>query len=298
MMIIRQEGDVTPAVLEVMERTPDPRLREIMISLVKHLHGFVRDVRLTEPEFREATAIINEIGKLTTDTHNEAVLMAGSLGVSSLVCLMNNGDRGEHETSQNLLGPFWRMHSPRTENGGTIVRSETGGDSLLVNARVLNGAGEPISGAEVDVWHASPVGFYENQDPAQANMNLRGKFTTDEDGRFWFRTIKMGGYPVPDDGVVGRLLAAQGRHPNRPAHLHALIVKEGYKVLISQVYDSTDPYIDSDVQFGVTDKTTGTYVRHDEPHPDDPSIPVPWYSLDYVYVMEPGETVLPRPPIK
>jgi catechol 1,2-dioxygenase len=281
-----------------MERTTDPRLREIMVSLIKHLHGFVREVRLTEPEFREATAIINQIGKLTSDTHNEAVLMAGSLGVSALVCLMNNGGRGKLETSQNLLGPFWRMNSPLTENGSSIVRSDTPGDTLVVTARVVDAEGNPVEGAEVDIWHASPAGFYENQDPAQANMNLRGKFVTDADGRFWLRTIKMAGYPIPTDGVVGKLLAAQGRHPYRPAHIHALIVKEGFKVLISQVYDPADPHIDSDVQFGVTAATTGNYLRHEEPNPSDASVSVPWYSLDYTYVMERGEVVMPRPPIK
>ncbi len=295
--MIRHEGDVTPAVLAVMQRTSNPRLREIMVSLVTHLHGFVREVRLTEAEFREATTIINQVGKLTTDTHNEAVLMAGSLGVSSLVCLLNNGNQGEDETSQNLLGPFWRMHSPRTNNGDSIVRSDTPGAPLLVNARVLDTASQPISGAEVDIWHASPVGFYENQDPSQAEMNLRGKFLTDEQGRFWFTTVRMSGYPIPTNGVVGRLLAAQDRHPYRPAHLHALIVKPGFKVLVSQVYDPADPHIDTDVQFGVTQATTGQYVRHDEPH-TDPGVPAPWYSLDYTYVMERGATMLPRPPIK
>lgn len=296
--MIKSYEDVTPAVLKVMDQTEDPRLREIMISLIKHLHGFVIDVRLTEPEFRAATAILNEMGKQSSDTHNEAVLMAGSLGVSTLVCLLNNGELGKTETSQSLLGPFWRMHSPRVENGGTILRSDTPGDPLIVSGRVQDKHGRPIAGAEVDVWHSSPVGLYENQDADQAEMNLRGKFTTDEDGRFWFRTILMQGYPIPTDGVVGRLLAAQHRHPYRPAHLHALIVKEGYKVLISQVYNPRDPYIDSDVQFGVTDVLIGDYVRHDEPHPAEPDLGAPWYSLDYVYTMEDGETVLPRPPIK
>ncbi|WP_288586616.1 dioxygenase [uncultured Methylobacterium sp.] len=297
-MRIERQQDVTPAVLEVMARTRDPRLREIMTSLITHLHGFVRDVRLTEAEFRDATAILNEIGALASDTHNEFVLMAGSLGVSSLVCLLNNGDHGNTETSQSLLGPFWRLNAPRVANGGTIVRSDTPGDPLLVNARVIDGEGRPIAGAEVDVWHASPVGLYENQDPEQAEMNLRGKFTTDEDGRFWFRSVMMIGYPIPTDGVVGRLLAAQDRHPMRPAHLHALIFKPGFKVLISQVYDANDPHIDSDVQFGVTKALVGDFVRHDGPHPDAPDVPAPWYSLDYTYVMEPGEAVLPRPPIK
>src|SRR3954465_4688748 len=295
-MIIAREQDVTAAALAVMEQTSDPRLREIMVSLVKHLHGFVRDVRLTEAEFREAAAMIGELGKLTTDTHNEIVLMAGSLGGSSLVCLLNNGDQGNAETAQSLLGPFWRLNSPRVENGGSIVRSETPGAALFVTARVVDPAGNPVAGAEVDVWHASPVGLYENQDPEQAEMNLRGKFTTDADGRFAFRSVMMVGYPIPTDGVVGRLLKVQGRHPYRPAHLHALIFKPGFKVLISQVYDPTDPHIDSDVQFGVTKALIGDFVRHDETTPMAADVRPPWYSLDHVYRMEAGEAGLPRPP--
>jgi catechol 1,2-dioxygenase len=297
-MIIGRQQDVTAAVTSVMKRTSDPRLREIMVSLVKHLHGFIRDVRLTEAEFREATAILGELGRQSTDTHNEVVLMAGSLGVSSLVCLLNNGDQGNTETAQSLLGPFWRLNSPRVENGGTIVRSETPGAALFVNARVVDHAGNPIAGAEVDIWHASPVGLYENQDPDQAEMNLRGRFTTDADGRFWFRSVMMVGYPIPTDGVVGRLLKIQNRHPYRPAHLHALIFKSGFKVLISQVYDPADPHIDSDVQFGVTKALIGDFMRHDAPHPTAADVGAPWYSLDYVYRMEAGEAVLPRPPIK
>jgi catechol 1,2-dioxygenase len=297
-MIIAREQDVTDAALAVMAQTTDSRLRTIMESLVKHLHGFVRDVRLTEAEFREACAILIELGKRSTDTHNEAVLMAGSLGVSSLVCLLNNGDRGNTETDQSLLGPFWRMNSPRTENGGSIVRSATPGPALFVTGKVVDGSGHPVAGAEVDVWHASPVGFYENQDPDQADMNLRGKFLTDADGRFAFRSVMMVGYPIPTDGVVGRLLKAQNRHPYRPAHLHALIFKVGFKVLISQVYDPADPHIDSDVQFGVTKALIGNFLRHDKPHPTASDVAPPWYSLDHLYRMEAGEAVLPRPPIK
>jgi len=297
-MVIRTQEDVTAAVLTAMEQTSDHRLREILTALVKHLHAFVREVRLTEPEFRDATAVLNEIGQLQTDSHNEFVLMSGSLGVSTLVCLLNNGDRGQTETSQSLLGPFWRLNSPRVDNGGTIIRSDTPGSPLFVRGRVVDRHGSPIAGAEVDVWHASPVGLYENQDPDQAEMNLRGKFTTDAEGRFWFSTVKMIGYPIPVDGVVGRLLKAQGRHPYRPAHLHALIFKQGFKTLISQVFDPSDPNIDSDVQFGVTSALTGDFVQHDEPHSEDPSVNVPWFSLEYTYVMEPGEAVLPRAPIK
>ncbi|WP_323717568.1 dioxygenase family protein [Paracoccus aminovorans] len=297
-MTIRTEADVTPAVIKVMEQTTDPRLREIMVSLIKHLHGFIRETGLSEDEFRSATAILNEIGALASDSHNEFVLMSGSLGVSTLVCLLNNGEGGQTETSQSLLGPFWRLNSPRVENGGTIIRSDTPGTPLVVHGRVVDQTGQPVAGAEVDVWHASPIGLYENQDPDQAEMNLRGKFTTDADGRFWFTTVKMVGYPIPVDGVVGRLLEAQDRHPYRPAHLHALIFREGYKTLISQVFDPSCPWIDSDVQFGVTQALTGDFVKHDEPNPDYPELGTPWYSLDYTYVMEPGEAKLPRAPIK
>ncbi|HEV2675545.1 MAG TPA: dioxygenase [Aliidongia sp.] len=297
-MIIQRQEEVTDAVLAVMERTGDSRLRQIMVSLIRHLHGFVRDVRLTEAEFREATAILNEMGKLTSDTHNEMVLMAGSLGISSLVCLLNNGDNGTTETSQSLLGPFWRLDSPRVENGGTIVRSETPGPILFVTMRVQDQAGKPVEDAEVDIWHSSPVGLYENQDPDQADMNLRGKFTTEADGRFWFRSVKPLGYPIPTDGVVGRLLAVQDRHPYRPAHVHALVFKPGFKVLTSQVYADDDPRLESDVQFGVTRALVGRFERHDAPHPSEPGIEAPWYTLDYTFTLESGEARLPRPPIK
>jgi catechol 1,2-dioxygenase len=296
--LIRTQEDVTPAVLKVMERTTDPRLREIMISLITHLHGFIRDVRLTEAEFRAATAIINDIGKATSDTHNEAVLMAGSLGVSSLVCLINNGDDGATETTQNLLGPFWRMHSPPTENGASIVRSETPGEPIVVKFTLVDRDGKPVAGAEIDIWHSSPVGLYENQDEEQADFNLRGKFTTDENGTITFRSVRPSGYPIPTDTVVGRLLRAQNRHPYRPAHIHALAYKEGYKTLITQIYSDDDPHLDSDVQFGVTKALTGHFEHHDEPHPDYPNITAPWYSLTHTLVIEPGEATLPRPPIK
>ena len=297
-MMIKTYQDVTPAVLEVMQRTPDPRLRDIMVSLVKHLHGFIIDIRLTEPEFRAATALINEMGQAASDSHNETVMMCGSLGVSPLICLLNNGDHGQHETTQNLLGPFWRMHSPRIDNGGSIVRSDTPGDALFVTGRVVDQAGNPVADAEVDVWHASPVGLYENQDNKQADHNLRGKLTTNAQGQFWFRSVKMLGYPLPMNSVVGKLLAAQERHPFRPAHLHTLVVKDGFKVLISQIYDRADPHYDTDVQFGVTEATTVDFIRHDEPHPTAPDVSAPWYTLDYTYVMEPGAAVLPKPPIK
>src|SRR6202142_4447506 len=171
-MLIKKQEDVTDVVLDAFKNAADPRVREILAALVKHLHGFARDVHLTEEEFEKAVQYVVQLGQKTTDTHNEAVLMSGSLGFSTLICLLNNGNNGQTETTANLLGPFWRMDSPRTENGGSIVRSPSPGDPIFVSVCVTDVIGQPVSGAEVDVWHASTEGFYENQDPAQADMNL------------------------------------------------------------------------------------------------------------------------------
>jgi hydroxyquinol 1,2-dioxygenase len=289
-MIIKDQNDVTKAVLSEVERAKDPRTREILSALVTHLHEFAREVKLTEKEFREGCAIVAELGKRTSESHNEVVLMCGSLGLSTLVCLLNNGNNGQTETTANLLGPFWRLDSPRTENGGSIVRSPTPGPALFVTATVRDQQGQPVPGAEVDVWQSSTEGFYENQDPGQADMNLRGKFTTDDEGRISFRSIKPAGYPIPIDGPVGRLLRAQGRHNMRPAHVHFLIQKPGYKTHISQVYVNDDPNLQTDVQFGVTQALVGNYVRHEVEAG-------PWYSLEQTFVIEPGDSVLPRAPI-
>lgn len=305
--MVRNPDELTQAVLSVMQRTPDARLREIMTSLVRHLHGFVNDTRLTEDEFRSACGLIAEMGQRTNESHNEVVLMAGSLGVSSLVCMQNNSQPGaqgepDFETTHNLLGPFWRMFSRRTENGGSLLRSPTPGDPMQVCAQVVDASGQPVPGAEVDVWHCATDGLYENQPEArakgQADMNLRGKFSTDANGRFSFWSIKPAGYPIPTEGVVGRMLAAQKRHAMRPAHIHALVYKPGFKTLISQVYAHDDPNLATDVQFGVTQTLTGQFVRHDVPPSAKPEVATPWYRLDFVFKMLPGEATLPKAPIK
>jgi hydroxyquinol 1,2-dioxygenase len=295
-MIIETERDVTKAVLAELAKAPNPRFREIMGAFVRHLHDFAREVKLTEEEFREAMAYIVKLGQVSNETHNEAVLISGSLGFSQLIVMLNNGDNGG-DTDASLLGPFWRMHSPVTPNGGSIVRSPTPGEALFVNAWFKDRTGKPIAGAEVDIWHSSTEGFYENQDPVQADMNLRGKFTTDGNGHISFRSIKPAGYPIPIDGPTGDLLRAQGRHNMRPAHLHFLAAKDGFKTLISQIYVQDDKFLETDVQFGVTRRLVGNYVRHENESPPAPDVNGPWYSLDYNFVMEPGTTKLPRPPI-
>jgi hydroxyquinol 1,2-dioxygenase len=297
-MIIENEKDVTKAVLAAYARTKNPRLREILAALIRHLHEFAREVKLTESEFHTAMGYLVAIGQNSNANHNEAVLMAGSLGLSPLICLLNNGDRGQTETDANTLGPFWRMHSPATPNGGSIVRSPTPGPALFVDASFRDTDGKPVAGAEVDIWQSSPEGFYENQDPAQADMNLRGKFTTDKDGRISFRSVKPAGYPIPIDGPVGELLRAAGRHNMRPSHLHFLVHKPDFKTLISQLYDPEDPNLETDAQFGVTRHLIGKYVKHGaaERTPAGET-GAPWYSLAHDFVMERGTATLPRPPI-
>jgi len=296
-MIIRRPQDVTASVVSELERATDPRFREIMASAVRHLHDWVREVKLTEAEFQKAAAIIARLGQLSDKSHNEVVLIAGSLGVSALVCLLNNGEHGKRETTANLLGPFWRAGSPPVQNGGSIVRSETAGTPMFVTAHVKDLEGKPVADAEVDVWHTSGEGIYENQDPGQADWNLRGKFTTDAEGKIWFRSVKPIGYPIPVNGPVGDLLRAQGRHNLRPAHIHFLIYKPGFKTQFSQVYSSDDPNLETDVQFGVTRALIGQYKLHENERAPAADVKGPWYSLEHHFTIEPGEAKLPTPPI-
>ena len=296
-MIIENLEQVTQAVLDEMQRTPEARTKEILESLVRHLHGFVREVKLTEKEFDQAINYVAALGQLTTDSHNEVRLICGTLGVSTLVCLMNNGGNAATESSANLLGPFWRANSPRTENGGSLLRSATDGMPLFFTGWVRDPEGKAVAGAEVDVWHASPMGLYENQDPDQAEMNLRGKFTTDANGEFGFRSIKPSGYPIPTNGPVGALLKAQRRHNFRPAHLHFLIYKPGFKTVTSQIYSPDDPHLETDSQFGVTRALVAPYEFHENEPAPVKEVGGPWYSLQHTFVLAPGESWLPTPPV-
>jgi catechol 1,2-dioxygenase len=296
-MIIKTQADVTQAVLAEIQRAESPRFREIMTAAVQHLHGFARDAKLTEIEFHQVCGYIAKLGQATTESHNEVVLAAGSLGVSALVCLLNNGNNGQTETTANLMGPFWRMDSPSLLNGASIVHGPTPGVPIFVKAWVHDHTGKAVSGALVDVWQASDEGFYENQDPGQANMNLRGQFTTDAQGMVSFRSIKPAGYPIPLQGPVGELLRAQGRHNLRPAHIHFMIYKSGFKTQFAQVYSSDDPHLETDVQFGVTQALIGQYVLHEHEPSPEADVTGPWYSMEHHFEIEPGEARLPKPPI-
>lgn len=282
-MIAGRPEDITAAVLAEAARTPDARAREILVAAVTHLHAFVREARLTEPEFHALCAALARAGQRTTASHNEVVLGAGSLGVSALVCLQNNAEA----STANLLGPFWRDGAPRLASGASIVRSTTPGPAVRGRIEVVDTEGRPLAGARVDVWHASPEGFYENQDPAQADMNLRGRFETGADGRFEFVTVKPVGYPIPVDGPVGDLLRLQGRHNLRPAHIHFLIAKEGFKTQFAQLYSDDDPHLETDVQFAVTRPLVGHYARQPDGN----------FLLEHRFVVMHGASRLPAPPI-
>lgn len=287
MNIVTTPESVLQIALQAMERTPDPRLRSVMAALTRHLHAFVREVELTEDEFERALEFLVAIGQASGETKNEVVLAADLLGVSTLVALLNNQDP-QGESPAALLGPFWRANAPLCDGGENIARSETPGVPLEVAGTVRDSAGRPVGDATLDVWQASPVGLYENQDPAQQDMNLRGRFKTDAEGRFHFRSVRPAGYPVPTDGPCGDLLRAQLRHPNRPAHLHFMVSKPGHKVLVTQVFADDDVNLESDPVFGVTRRLIGRF---------EPQQGSGHATLQYDFVLEPGEMKFPRPPI-
>ena len=297
-MIIDGPDSVTKAVLSEIEHAPDPRFREVMSALVRHLHAFIREVKLTEVEFQQAAAYVNAIGQNTQRVPQRG---GADVGLARRVDAgvpaqqrQQRADRDHREPARSVLAARFAAHRERRLDRPLA----DAGPELFVTAHVKDPHGKPVAGAEVDIWQSSTEGLYENQDPTQADMNLRGKFTTDAQGNFSFRSILPAGYPIPINGPVGDLLRAQGRHNMRPAHLHFLIFKEGLKTHISQVYVPQDPHIETDVQFGVTKALLGDYVRHETGTPPAPGVKAPWYTLDYTFHMERGKAELPRAPIQ
>ncbi|WP_274626447.1 dioxygenase [Arvimicrobium flavum] len=294
--LITKEADVTPTVLAAMADTDDPRLKEIMTSMVTHLHQFLLETRPTEAEFEYALRWIVEIGQFTNEFHNEVVLAADVVGASTLIDLINN-DGMQGETMSALLGPFYRGDAPACANGECIARSETPGPSLFFSGKVVGADGAPIAGAALDVWQASPVGLYENQDETQEDCNLRGKFTSGADGRFHFQSVKPAGYPVPTGGPVGVLLRAQKRTPMRPAHIHFIVSAPGHKTLITQIFSDSPEALATDVVFGAKQQIVGDFRMHTQPHPDYPGATLPFYTCEYDFRLVEGTPVFPVPPI-
>ncbi len=278
------------AVLSENDRTQPERLRTVLRSLIEHLHAFAQETQLNYEELELGLQFLNAIGQATGPKKNEAILLADVLGVSTLVQLQDAQRIMAHGgTEPALIGPFWRANHPVLASGADIFTPDTPGERMTVHVRVMDLNKQPIEGAVVDVWQASPVGLYENQDDHQADMNLRGRFTSDKQGEFVYRTVRPAGYPIPVDGPVGKLLEHQKRHAMRPAHLHFIAIKEGYRVLATQIFDAQDPHINTDVVFGAV----GSLVRNFEPHPTQPNA----WQLHVEIMLEPGETRIPHPPL-
>jgi len=230
----------------------DRRLQEVMEAAVRHVHAFVSEVGPSREEWRVGIDFLTAVGQACSDTRQEFILLSDALGVSSLVETVAFG-AAEDATENTVLGPFYVPGSPLREFGDSILEDPDDGQPLVVRGRVTDLAGHALPGALVDVWQNASNRLYAVQDPAQNPNNLRGQFVAKDDGRFEFRTIRPVPYSIPNDGPVGRLLKAAGRHPWRPAHVHLMVSSPGHRTLTTHVFDAESPYLDSDAVFGVRD---------------------------------------------
>jgi len=260
----KTEDDITAEVLARFSGTTDPRLRQIMLSLIGHLHAFVKEVQLTEAEWFQAIEILTEAGKMCSDKRQEFILFSDTLGVSMVVDLLDHR-KPDGATESTVFGPFHRLGAPDMKAGDNIAHRDTTGVPTLVGGRVLDLDGEPVAGALLDVWQTQSNGLYDAQDEHLDELHMRGKFHSDSEGRYLIRTVLPVNYPIPSDGPVGRMLKATGRHPWRPAHVHFVVSADGYEPVTTHIFDRTDPYLQSDAVFAVKDSLICDFVRHDEP---------------------------------
>ena len=278
------ERDLTDVVLQQFEKTPNERLRQIMKSLIVHLHAFVSEVSLTEEEWAEGIRFLTETGRMCDDARQEFILLSDTLGVSIVVDAINHGAPGA--TDSTILGPFYRRGSPEMPDGANIAGG-TPGEPTFVSGRVTNLDERPIGGALLDVWQAAPNGLYETQDPKQPEFNLRGKFRTDAQGRYEFRTIKPVSYPIPLDGPVGKMMKALGRQPYRPAHIHFIISAEGYETLTTHLFVPGDPCLDADPVFAVKSSLVADFIRHESVEEAGAcQTMAPFYTVEYEFKLK------------
>ncbi|MFD4559115.1 intradiol ring-cleavage dioxygenase [Streptomyces sp. NPDC058469] len=255
---------VTDEAVASLRGTADPRLRELLTGLIRHLHAFARETGLTQAEWERAIGFLTETGKMCTDTRQEFILLSDVLGMSMLVETIN-GDRAAGSTESTVLGPFHMTESPVRELGANIDLVG-GGEPCVVSGRIVSGDGTPLPGALLDVWQADGNGFYDVQRPdVQPPGNGRGLFTTDAEGRFWFRTCVPSPYPIPTDGPVGELLKATGRHPYRPAHIHFIASAEGHTPVTTHIFVAGSDYLDSDAVFAVKQSLVEDFTPTDDP---------------------------------
>lgn len=242
MGIVNQEN-ITEVVIESLGKHGDitDRQRELATGLVKHLHAFIKDVKLQHDEFLFVCDYLARAGKLCNDNRQEFILLGDILGVEVLVDMMTNPVEG-NESESTVLGPFYRENPPVLPKGGsTIQKHYENEETAYFEGYIKDENGNGIAGVTLDVWEDAPNGIYENLDPDQPEYNLRGRFETDENGHYAFVAVRPVPYPIPDDETAGELLRFMGHHPNRPGHMHFIISKDGYRPLISQIYDAETP---------------------------------------------------------
>jgi hydroxyquinol 1,2-dioxygenase len=272
------EQTAADAVVESFANTQDPRLRELLTSLVRHLHAFVRDTEPTVAEWERAIEFLTATGQKCDAERQEFILLSDVLGISMLVETIDNrktvtsrgglggsSPRASTATESTVLGPFHMVASPRRALGDSIDLVGIG-PACVVTGRVLSVGGTPLPGAEVDVWQADDHGFYDVQQPGvQPQANGRGLFTADDDGAFWFKTVVPSHYPIPTDGPVGTLLTATKRHPYRPAHIHFIATAPGHRPLTTHIFVAGSPYIESDAVFAVKKSLITEFTPVDDP---------------------------------
>jgi len=282
-------ADLTETVVERLQGTPDPRLREVMAALVRHLHGFVGDVGLTRDEWLAGIRFLTATGQLCSDQRQEFILLSDTLGVSMLVDLLAGpSDEGAagFATESTVLGPFYVADSPERSYGASIAEQPSG-EPAWITGRVTDTDGNPLANATLDVWQNADDMLYAVQNPDSPADNLRGVFRARADGSFAFLGVRPTDYPIPADGPVGHLLASTGRHPWRPAHLHVIVSAPGYQSVATHIFDSGSKYLDSDAVFAVKSSLVRDFVRHDENDRAErpPGVPpgTVWYELEHVF---------------
>jgi hydroxyquinol 1,2-dioxygenase len=278
------EDTITQIVLARHAEAQNPRLKQIMTSVVQHLHAFARDVELTEDEWFQGIQFLTDVGHITDDKRQEFILLSDTLGLSMLVTALNNR-KPAGCTESTVFGPFFVENAPEYQNGDDVGNGAKG-EPCFVTGRVTGLAGEPVPDARIDVWQADSDGFYDVQNEGEAGAHGRGTLRSLADGTFHFRSITAESYPIPHDGPVGRMLKALGRHPWRPAHLHFMIEAPGYERLITHVFRDGDKYLDSDAVFGVRSSLIADWQRHEPGEaPDGTPIATPFSTLDFTFVL-------------
>ena len=278
------DEDLTQAVLASFAEAQPERFQQIVQSLVKHLHAFVKDVALTEEEWFRGIDFLTRTGYITDEKRQEFILLSDVLGVSMLVIGLNNKKPAE-ATASTVFGPFFFEGSPAFANGDDIANGASG-EPCFMQGRVLSITGEPLANAHIEIWQADDEGFYDVQYKDLSQAQGRGHLSSDSEGRYYFWSVKPQAYPIPDDGPVGELMNAAHRSPMRPAHVHFMITLTGYKTLITHVFKEGDRYLDSDAVFGVKSSLITGFERH-EPGiaPDGKHMNVAFYTMNYDFLL-------------